>query len=114
MSYNINDLQKLANSIAEKYLGAYNRKLKARRNPPQPKDVNDAIWGTVPLSALEISVLDSPLLQRLRSVRQLGVVHWVYPTAAHSRFEHTIGVLHQTQQLINSINNQLGSSEPDS
>ena len=69
-----------------------------------PKEINDAIWGTIKVSPLEIVILDCPLVQRLRFVRQLGVVHWVYPGATHSRFEHTLGVLHQAQQLANAIN----------
>ena len=60
------------------------------------------------LSPLEVVVLDSPLVQRLRLIRQLGVVHWVYPGATHSRFEHSLGVLHQAQQLINAINQASG------
>jgi deoxynucleoside triphosphate triphosphohydrolase SAMHD1 len=54
-------------------------------------------------------VIDSPPVQRLRLVRQLGVVHWVYPGATHSRFEHSLGVLHQTQQLVNAINQASGA-----
>jgi deoxynucleoside triphosphate triphosphohydrolase SAMHD1 len=49
-------------------------------------------------------ILDSPLLQRLRGIAQLGVVHLVYPVASHSRFEHTLGVVHQIDQLVSSIN----------
>ena len=52
----------------------------------------------------ELLVLDSPLLQRLRNIAQLGVVHLVYPAASHSRFEHTLGVVHQVDQLVASIN----------
>jgi HD superfamily phosphohydrolase len=74
-----------------------------------PKEVNDAIWGTIKLSPLEVVLIDSPLVQRLRFIRQLGVVHWVYPGATHSRFEHTLGVLHQAQQLINAINQASGA-----
>lgn len=49
-------------------------------------------------------VLDSPLLQRLRNVSQLGVVHLVYPAATHSRLQHTLGVVHQVQGLVDSLN----------
>lgn len=68
------------------------------------KEVNDPIWGTIKLQPAEVAILDSPLLQRLRFIRQLGVVHWTYPGAIHTRFEHSLGVLHQVQQLITSIN----------
>jgi HD superfamily phosphohydrolase len=75
------------------------------------KEINDAVWGTVKVSPLEVVVIDSPLVQRLRLVRQLGVVHWVYPGASHSRFEHTLGVLHQAQRLITAINQASGGRE---
>lgn len=39
-------------------------------------------------------------------MRQMGVAHWVYPGAVHTRFEHAIGALYQTQQLIESLNAQ--------
>ncbi|AJP73705.1 phosphoribosyltransferase-like protein [Sphingomonas hengshuiensis] len=68
------------------------------------KEINDSVWGTVKVSPLEVVVIDSPLLQRLRLIRQLGVVHWVYPGASHSRFEHTLGVLHQAQRIVTAIN----------
>jgi deoxynucleoside triphosphate triphosphohydrolase SAMHD1 len=43
-------------------------------------------------------------LQRLRNVSQLGVVHLVYPAATHSRLQHTLGVVHQVEELTTSIN----------
>jgi hypothetical protein len=69
-----------------------------------PKQIHDAVWGTISLRPLEVALLDSPLLQRLRHLRQLGVVHWVYPGADHSRFEHSLGVLFQVQELISALN----------
>lgn len=99
------ELDRIANQIADRYLGDYLRKFTTRGYvPSQPKQVHDATWGTISLTPLEVALLDSPLLQRLRHLKQLGVAHWVYPSAGHSRFEHTLGVLHQSQQLITAIN----------
>src|SRR5580658_8496523 len=70
---------------------------------PSSKELNDCVWQTVVLRPLEVMVLDSPLLQRLRYVRQLGVAHWTYPGAGHSRFEHSVGALHQIHRLIESL-----------
>lgn len=66
------------------------------------KEFNDAVWGTVTLSAVEVMVLDSPLLQRLRRIRQLGVAHYVYPGTNHTRIEHSIGVCHQVSRVVES------------
>jgi len=68
------------------------------------KQFNDPVWGTIVLEAHEVVILDSPLLQRLRRIRQLGVVHLVYPGANHTRFEHSLGVAHQVSQLAQSLN----------
>lgn len=70
----------------------------------RPKEFNDPIWGTLLVHAHEVVIIDSPLLQRLRRIRQLGVAHLVYPAGGHSRFEHSLGVVHQVQRLSDSIN----------
>lgn len=69
-----------------------------------PKEINDPVWGTLTLSGLEVVVLDSPLLQRLRRIKQLGVAHWVYPAATHSRLEHSVGALVLAQRLLRAVN----------
>jgi HD superfamily phosphohydrolase len=74
------------------------------------KEINDAVWRTISLTPFEVLVLDSPLMQRLRRVRQLGVVHWVYPGAGHSRLEHSLGAVHQVQRLIESLNRHAGEA----
>lgn len=56
--------------------------------------IADAIHRTIHLSADEAAILDHPYLQRLRFIRQLGFVSWVYPCATHDRFSHALGTLH--------------------
>lgn len=68
------------------------------------------MWGTILLHPLELLVLDSPLLQRLRNISQLGVVHLVYPAATHSRLQHTLGVVHQIEGLVDSLNDHYTGS----
>jgi deoxynucleoside triphosphate triphosphohydrolase SAMHD1 len=68
-----------------------------------PKVFNDNVWGTVRLHGWEVAVLNTRLMQRLREIRQLGVIHWVYQSAGHSRFEHSLGVLHQMQGLLDGV-----------
>lgn len=72
--------------------------------PRGPKEINDPIWGTVTLDPLEIVILDSPLLQRLRRIRQLGLVHFVYPAANHTRFEHSLGCVLQVTRVAEAVN----------
>jgi HD superfamily phosphohydrolase len=94
----------VAENLAERYLSSYTEKIRAEHPTYAHKEVNDALWGTITLTPIEVALLDSPLLQRLRYIRQLGVAHWIYPGAVHSRFEHTIGVLYQIQRLITALN----------
>lgn len=100
-------LREVAETIAFRYLSQYTADLSAGKTGRRKgKEINDALWGTVSLTEVEVAVLDSPLLQRLRFLRMMGAAHWVYPGAVHTRFEHAIGALHQTQQLIDSLNAQ--------
>lgn len=70
----------------------------------RPKTLNDAVWGTIELLPCEILLLDSPMLQRLRGIRQLGMAHLVYPGAGYDRLEHSLGVLEASQQILNALN----------
>ncbi|WP_438354750.1 HD domain-containing protein [Microbacterium sp. CJ88] len=89
--------------FTERLLRRYLNSLDGPNNTRAPKEFNDPVWGTIVLDAHEVVVMDSPLLQRLRRIRQLGVVHYVYPGANHSRFEHSLGVCHQVGQLAASL-----------
>ena len=66
--------------------------------------LRDPVHGDVYLTHEELSVLDTPEMQRLRGVKQLGSADLVYPGARHTRFEHSIGTVHVTQRMIDAIN----------
>lgn len=85
-------------------LRPYIDRLKAAAVISDTREINDPVWATISLTPFETVIVDSPLFQRLRRIRQLGVVHWVYPGSVHTRFEHSLGSLHQIQQLVESIN----------
>lgn len=70
---------------------------------PRAKAVKDHIWGMVELDPLAARILDSPVMQRLRWVHQTGLTYVTYPTANHSRFEHSIGVYHVVSRLLESF-----------
>ncbi|MBM4349181.1 MAG: HD domain-containing protein [Deltaproteobacteria bacterium] len=42
----------------------------------------------------ERDVIDSPYLQRLRRIFQLQSARWVFPSAEHTRFQHSLGTMH--------------------
>ncbi|MDP6538624.1 MAG: HD domain-containing protein [Planctomycetota bacterium] len=66
--------------------------------------MRDPVHGDVYLTHEELAVLDTPQMQRLRGIKQLGTAYLVYPGAVHTRFDHSIGSLHVAQQIINAVN----------
>lgn len=56
--------------------------------------IKDCIYRFVTVPPLCRAFMDRPEVQRLRRIKQLGVVNYVYPSAVHSRFEHSLGVMH--------------------
>lgn len=58
------------------------------------KLIMDPVHGGIPLYRHEIQVIDHPLFQRLRNICQNDILSLVFPGATHSRFLHSIGVLH--------------------
>jgi HD superfamily phosphohydrolase len=67
------------------------------------KTITDPVHSDIYLTNLEISFLDSPPMQRLRRIRQLGTTHLVYPGATHSRFSHSLGTLRSSQDLLDAV-----------
>ncbi len=57
-------------------------------------DIIDPIHDFIRVYRHELSIIDSPIFQRLRRIRQLSGAHLTYPAAQHTRFEHSLGVMH--------------------
>jgi HD superfamily phosphohydrolase len=57
-------------------------------------EITDPVHRYINFSAIEREIIDSPIFQRLRRIRQLAGAHLVYPSAQHSRFEHSLGTMH--------------------
>ncbi|EPH0600533.1 HD domain-containing protein, partial [Klebsiella pneumoniae] len=63
----------------------------------------DPIHGTIRLTTLEIASINHPLFQRLRNIKQNSFLYKVFPSAVHSRFEHSLGVLHLSSEILNNL-----------
>src|ERR1700742_4872760 len=65
--------------------------------------LRDPIHGDIELGSLDTAVLDLPVMQRLRGIKQLGTAHLVYPGALHTRFDHSIGVCAVAHRIVASL-----------
>lgn len=65
--------------------------------------IKDAIHKDIPVADFEKNFIDHPVIQRLRRIKQLGLTHMVYPSAMHSRFEHSIGSMHLAGRVASTL-----------
>jgi HD superfamily phosphohydrolase len=80
--------------------------------PRDAKVINDALLGNQYFSQHEIAVIDSPLLQRLKRIKQTGLVYQVFPSATHTRFEHCLGAATLAERCFNAIRDRLAFESP--
>ncbi len=66
-------------------------------------DIIDPIHDFIRVYGTEIKIIDHPIFQRLRRIRQLSGAHLVYPGAQHTRFEHSLGVMHIVGQAAQAL-----------
>ena len=65
------------------------------------KIINDPVYGFITISFdLLFDLIEHPIFQRLRRIKQLGLTHYVYPGALHTRFHHALGAMHLMQQAV--------------
>ncbi|MHC1573913.1 MAG: hypothetical protein ACXQTJ_05675, partial [Candidatus Syntropharchaeales archaeon] len=67
-------------------------------------EVRDPIYGFIEYDDKEEQIINTRVFQRLRGIKQLALASLVYPGAHHTRFEHSLGVMH----LAGKIGSQLG------
>lgn len=82
----------------------YEKSLESAEEPREGRDysqdlkivkyINDPVYGGIGITQMEMELIDTPIFQRLRGIRQLARVNLVFPGAEHSRYVHSIGVLH--------------------
>ncbi len=67
------------------------------------KKIRDLVYGFISLDEQECAIIDHPVFQRLRRIKQLSLTDMVYPGANHTRFEHSIGVMQMATDMFDSI-----------
>lgn len=64
----------------------------------------DSIYGQIGITEVEKQIERLAIFKRLHSVSQLGLVNWIFPCALHTRYTHSIGVMHIAGQMAEHIN----------
>src|SRR6056297_1412113 len=62
--------------------------------------IKDSVHDYITLCPVAADLLDTRTLQRLRHIKQLSTVRLVYPSASHTRFEHSLGVYHLASRAL--------------
>ena len=65
--------------------------------------IKDSVHDWVTLTPVAADLLDTPTFQRLRHIKQLSTVRLVYPSASHTRFEHSLGVYHLADEALRHL-----------
>jgi HD superfamily phosphohydrolase len=65
--------------------------------------IKDSVHDHIEVAGVAEALLDTPSVQRLRRVSQLGTVVLVYPSANHTRFEHSLGVYHLADRALDCL-----------
>src|SRR5215813_529957 len=71
------------------------------------------VWADSDEGRLVIALIDTPEFQRLRRIRQLGLAHFAYQAAEHSRFTHSLGAFHLAARVIARLRSVYRVSEED-
>lgn len=75
----------------------------SKSNIDKEYKVRDPIYGFIRLDAQEMAIVNSPHFQRLRRIKQLSLTDMVYPSANHTRFEHSLGVMQMASDMFENI-----------
>jgi len=76
-------------------------------------EIRDPVYGFVSFNDWEKDIIGHPAFQRLRRIKQLALTEMVYPGAVHTRFEHSLGVMHLATKMYDSIVNSSRSMLED-
>ncbi len=91
----IDDVRNRIDTLVSEVIGSF--------QVPKVRDfkvIRDPIHDFIRLYPHEVAILDCPLLQRLRGIHQTALAYLVYPGMHHTRFEHSLGVLHVANLII--------------
>lgn len=82
---------------------AFLRRVEHQEDRRADRIIRDSVHGHIVVPAVCQAVIDTEQFDRLRGLRQLGSAHYVYPSAKHTRWEHSLGVMHLSGQFITHL-----------
>ena len=66
-------------------------------------EIRDPVHGFVQINDWEREIIDHPVFQRLRRIKQLAWTDMIYPGACHNRLEHSLGVMHVASKIFDAV-----------
>jgi HD superfamily phosphohydrolase len=97
----LNSFRNLIGKAITPYLDDYSTLIEKSRL--DEKLFRDPIFGFQRIKPYEVLIIDSRLFQRLRGIFQTSVAYLTYPSAIHTRFEHSINCLHLSERVLSAI-----------
>lgn len=64
----------------------------------------DNVHGFMPYTEAEEKIMNTLLFKRLQSIKQLSIANWVFPGSEHTRYVHSLGVMHIADKMAISLN----------
>ena len=114
MKISISSMIKSVNEIPDNFYNKSELESDSSEQEIKTRIIRDSLHGIIKFEGNEqgkvfMDIIDSYIFQRLRKIRQLGFSYMVYPGATHSRFEHSLGVYHNTGILLRVLKEKLGN-----
>lgn len=65
--------------------------------------IRDSVHLDIEVDNYEKKIIRTKEMNRLYSIKQLGSTYFVYPSAVHTRFEHSLGTLFMAKRIMDSV-----------
>ncbi|MCD6171023.1 MAG: HD domain-containing protein [Thermoplasmata archaeon] len=67
------------------------------------KFIRDSLYGNIEVDGIFLELMETPEIQRLHGIKQLGLTYLVYPGANHTRLEHSLGTSYIARKMAKAL-----------